>query len=326
MEEQSGFPFTRTPETPEYQVDVSGVFPNGTTFFVTATAETLPRIVSGLDGQAVSGLWGSEAGFEVTRDLNKVALAFNQKPAGVRGGAIFERDRTPAHVACEATTSGSFYFDSVARAPLSPSQHLLYDETGWAIAMRRANASVSVDIGGTWFNLTGRGYHDHNWAPESLDTYIYTWLFGAGSCGPFDLGYVEVQPLNSTRKDDVVQGTLAYEGQILQTECNLYGTRSSSIVTVELVGKALDPITGQTVPTGVNLEYILGNGTHYQFNLTNTVTNPDQVPYKRWRYGGSGGQLDGPQYECSVIADWLNPGLAEYTPGENIFAKGNVGV
>jgi len=297
-------------------VDVSGVFPNGTAFFVSAPATITPVITT--TGQAIFGNWGV-ANFSLSPNLNELALSFNMP--GFSGLASLTRDRTPPHVPCTPSTDGSRFFNSLAAGEsLNPAETILYTETGWALVMPRAEGLVSVNVGNTHFGLTGHGYHDHNWGPTGLDQYAYTWLTGQGSCGPFDLGYLEVQALGSNRSHDVIQSSFAYCGEFLQSECNLYGTQSTHTVNITLTGQTVDPVTGQTVPTGLDLEYILANGTQYLFTLTNSVDNPSQPPYHRWRLFGSGGKVGGPQYPCSMIGDWLNPGLATYTEnGMNIF-------
>lgn len=292
---------------------MSGVFPNGSTFFFATPVTTPPSVFT--SGQDVAGVWGDD-GFALFNDANNILLEFGGS-TGVDGLVSFARDKTPAHVPCGTSTQGSTYFDSLAQGlTLNPAETNLFTNVGWAIEMPRATAKVLLDINGTPFTLSGVGYHDHNWSPMTFDKFAYTWVLGLGSCGPFDIGYIEVQALNSTRAHDIVQSSLAYNGEFLQSECHLY---PSPGVTIDFVGQTVDAVTGQTVPTGFSITYTLNNGTTYQFNLTNSVENPALPVYHRWGMSGSGGRVGGPQYKCSVLGDWLNPGLAVYTEGSSIF-------
>lgn len=314
-----GFAFTLSPNDPHYQFDVSGVFPNGTTFFISAPVTTLPTITA--NGQDVSGDWDGQAAFAVFDENSFMALAYNSSSAGVQGGVTFKKDKTSAHVPQGPTTQGATYFTSLAEGQtLNTAENLLFTESGWVIEMPRAYAEVSLNIGGTPFHLTGTGYHDHNWAPTAFDQITYTWVLGLGSCGPYDLGYFEVKALDSTRAKDIVQGSLAYNGEFVQTEAHLYGSQpSTNTVEFELTGETVDPVTQQSIPTGVNVAYTLRNGTVYQFNLTNSVNNPALPVYHRWRLVGTGGVVGGKQYQCALIGEWLNPGLAVYKEGQSIF-------
>lgn len=281
---------------------------------------TVPTITT--YGQDVSGNWDDQATFAVTDDNSAMVINYNSPSNGVSGSVTFAKDKTSAHVPQGPTTKGATYFSSLAEGQtLNGPETLLFTESGWVIEMPRATSKVDLDIGGTPFKIDGIGYHDHNWAPTAFDQITYTWVLGLGSCGPFDLGYFEVKALESTRAKDIVQGSLAYNGEFVQTQAHLYGSQpSTNTVEFELTGQTVDPVTSQSIPTGVNVAYTLTNGTVYQFNLTNSVTNPALPVYHRWRLVGTGGMVGGEQHNCALIGEWLNPGLAVYTEGQSVFA------
>jgi hypothetical protein len=273
--------------------------------------------------QAVVGNWGNLGTFALSGDRKSLAIVFNDGENGLTGTIAFRNLGTPAHGPCNFSTATPPYFDSLAKGKtLNPSETILYEQTGWAVTMPRAAAVVDISVfGSRLFLPDATGYHDHNWAPKPIDQFAYTWLTGQGSCGPFDLTYLEVQALGSKRTGDILKGFLAYNGAFLQNECSLFGDKKVDTIEVELTGQTTDAVTGQQIPTGLILDYTLGNGTHYIFNLHNSVENPSQIPYHRWRLGGTGGKVGGPQYRCLVIGDWLNPSLATYTEGKSIFEE-----
>ncbi|KKO96892.1 hypothetical protein THAR02_11001 [Trichoderma harzianum] len=318
-----GFAFSRAETDPDYRVDVSGVFPNGTTFFVSMPVTDVPTIET--KGQAVYGNWGDKGIFSLSEDRSSLSLTFNNPEQGLTGTVDFKNLGTPPHGPCDETAP---YFSTLAYGKnLNDNEKVLYEQTGWAITMPRAATVVDIVVQGSHLSLNNAiGYHDHNWAPIPLDKYAYTWLTGQGSCGPFDLTYLEVQALASPRSHDILKGFVAYNGKYLQNECSLYGdNKAMDTINITLTGETTDPNTQQSIPTGMVLDYTLRNGTHYVFNLHNSVQNPSQIPYHRWRLGGTGGIVGGQQYECQLIGDWLNPGLATYSQGGNIFETQHIG-
>jgi len=317
-----GFAFTTTATDPSWRFDVSGVFPNGT-FWIISTPVTIPPTVSTPGGEAVEGNWGGLGSFSLAADRSYLAINFTAAAFGLQGTAVFKNLGTPAHGPCSNTITDPPYFESLSKGrDLTTSEIILYDQTGWAITMPRATAVVDLMVRGTHFTLDNAvGYHDHNWAPARLDKYAYTWLTGQGSCGPYDLTYLEVQTLGTARAGDILKGYLAKDGKVLQNQCSLYGSQTNDNITITLLGQTLEDATGVQVPTAMRLDYDLPNGKKYTFNLVNSVAGPSQLPYHRWRLMGSGGLVGGEQFDCLLIGDWLNPGIATYTEGSSIFEE-----
>ena len=318
-----GFIFTSAPSDPSWRFDVSGVFPNGTFFFV-STPVSAPPTISTPGGEAVQGNWGDGLGtFSIAPDRSTMNLTFASPGTAVEGTVRFTNEGTPANTACSASTADPPYFESAAAGQsLSASENILYNQLGWAVTAPRNTVEMDLKINGTPFQLTGTtGYHDHNWGPARFDTFVYTWVVGVGSCGPYDLAYAGARPFGSGRDRDVVGGFLAKDGAILQDQCELFGSQSSNNITIQFGGQALDEATNTTVPTNLTLTYdVPGSGT-YQFNLYTSVIGSDVGDlYKRWRLGGTGGLLGGEQFDCGLVVDWLNPGQATYSEsGPNIF-------
>ena len=89
--------------------------------------------------------------------------------------------------------------------------------------------------------------------------------------------------------------------------------------TITLTGQVFDRTNGVNVPTGLTLDYHLANTSHYQFVITDSIQKPSRKVYHRWPLYRGGGLVGGPQYDCLLVSDWLNPGLASYALGESIF-------
>jgi hypothetical protein len=314
-----GFAFSRAPTDPSYSFAVSGVFPNGTTYFITVPVSSQPSIET--KGEGVSGNWGNLGTFQLSEDRSYLQLNFTADSFGVTGTVTMHRDGTAPHVPCATNDVPPPYFADVGNGKtLNSNETILYDQTGWIITMPRAKGQVDMTINGSQLQFTNAvAYHDHNWAPAALDQFAYTWLTGQGSCGPIDLCYLEVQASGSTRENDILTSILVDNGQYLSSQCYSYGDPPRNNINITLTGQTTDPVTSQQVPTGLNLDYSLEDGRKYSFQLSNGIDNPSQPPYHRWRLSGKGGQVGGPQYDCLLIGDWLNPGLAKYTEGQSIF-------
>lgn len=110
--------------------------------------------------------------------------------------------------------------------------------------------------------------------------------------------------------------SLAYKGEYIQKTYLVYEeNRNTDTVEIEFTGQTIDPVTGDKIPTGATVDFVLANGTRYHFELENNIFLPSRTVYKRWRMGGSGGMVVGEQHE------W-NPGRAPpYTEGTSIFDK-----
>ncbi|KOS19359.1 hypothetical protein ESCO_001389 [Escovopsis weberi] len=314
------FAFTPFPTDPPYRIDVSGVFKNGSDFMVSVPVTTTPEITT--EGQSVSGRWGDVGSFSIFNDLQDAAIMVKDAASGLEGSLIFKNAGTPPHGPCSDCTTVPPYFDPLAAGQsLNDAEAQLYNKVGWATIMPRAIAQVNITVGGESLLLEDAlGYHDQTWGPAGFEQFAFTWLSGQGACGPFDITYGEVQAIGSGRDKDIIKGFLAYDGQIVQNQCSRFGEgRDKDTLSVTLTGQTTDPFTGEQAPTGLVLEFTLANGTQYVFNLENSNENPAQTVYHRWRLGGKGGRVGGEQYDCALIADWLNPGGAVYSEGSSIF-------
>lgn len=115
---------------------------------------------------------------------------------------------------------------------------------------------------------------------------------------------------------------LAFDTEVLQSQCTTFSNvlyPNPNTFTFNISGSAEDPATGLTVPTNMFAEYVINNGSRYQFNLDLLLGVPNLPVYNRWRAVGKGGLVGGQQYECALLAEWLNPGAVKYTEGGNIF-------
>lgn len=174
---------------------------------------------------------------------------------------------------------------------------------------------MDVVVDGIPLQFTGDGYHDANWAPEPLNNIVSTWYFGSGQVGPYDFSYVSATPVSTNSPSPLTLNTgyLSIDGVILQNQCSVEGTKTKDISTITPYGSVED--NGLTIPAGYVLEFVLGDGETYSFNLSSSGQNPDQSIYHRWVGTVVGGNVASEeQLEGSTVFEWLNPGLVVYTP------------
>ena len=169
-------------------------------------------------------------------------------------------------------------------------------------------------INGAKLEFHGYGYHDANWSPAPINNVVTTWDFGSAKVGPYDLSYISVTPVNSTRLLNT--GFLSHNGIILQNQCSVQGTKTNDLSIITPYGLQHDTVSGVDVPQGFIIEYILTNGEKFSFNLTSNgaAQNPDFSVYHRWAGTATGGKVGEPPYHGLTVFEWLNPGLVTYTP------------
>ncbi|KAK0755648.1 hypothetical protein N5P37_011803 [Trichoderma harzianum] len=323
-----GFVFTRGPSDPSFQVDISGTLPNGTQFFIVIPADTATVTES---EERVTAVWKDPSGETIASLLSTTGpprtfdVSFNYPPLGISGSVSLVGTNTPPHTGCSGNTSGSRYFDPAipAGANFNDAQTEFFTNLGWAIAMPgTTSAKVNIVLDGHSASFEGAGYHDKNWADKPIDQYLNTWLFGLGSCGPYHVAFVEAQPLNSPHKDDFMSGYLSFDTEILQSQCTTFSNLpypKPNTFNFNISGTADSPAAGVNLPTNMFAEYVIHNGSRYQFDLNLLPGTPALPIYNRWRAVGKGGLVGGKQYDCTILGEWMNPGAVPYTDGANIF-------
>ncbi|KAI0828473.1 hypothetical protein BC628DRAFT_1409100 [Trametes gibbosa] len=291
---------------PENYIVLNGAFPNGTVFAydLPATAATISHV-----GEAVSGDWTGAGTFQNSADFSTFSVTLDAPEFGV-SGTLEIRNDAQAHFGCNTTASP--YFESVvpADAKLNANEEIFFKQLGWATSQPGGAVDVDVTLGGSPLQFTGLGYHDQNWMPQPIDTFMDDWYFLDAQVGPYDLSAVFAAITGSTR--DFNTGFLEHAGAILQNQCSLQGSRTSDFITITPYGLAFDAPSGVNVMDGFILEYTLKDGEQYRFNLTGQSLVLDQPFYHRWVGSATGGKVGGEQFSGVSMYDWLNPSLRPY--------------
>ncbi|KAH9940689.1 hypothetical protein B0H21DRAFT_571721 [Amylocystis lapponica] len=306
-----GYPIASGPPTsgdPEYYIAISGVLPNGTSFSYTLPADSGSVTAS---GQEISGTWGSVGSFKTSAGLDSFDASFSGQ--GIEGSLTFTGSAAH-HFGCNTTSSAYFESAIPSGATLNSAENILYNQLGWSTTIPGGQANVSFSINGTSFTFTGNAYHDANWLPAPLNDVVSSWYFLNAQVGPYHVSDVLVTPINSTRQ--LGTGYLSADDVVLQNQCSVVGAKTTDISTVTPFGEVHDSVSNVTLPAGFVIDYTLGNGDKYSFNLTARAQNPDQAIYHRWVGSATGGKVGGEQYTGTTLFEWLNPGMNVYNPSQ----------
>ncbi|KAJ4492852.1 hypothetical protein C8J55DRAFT_418707 [Lentinula edodes] len=292
---------------PEYYITINGFFSNGNNFSLTVPA-TSGNISEG-NNNSVTGTWGTVGAFQISSDLKTMAVTFDapDAPYGISGSMNFTSNRAN-HYGCNVTDSP--YFDVVKPVKtLNDAEQVLFNQLGWAVAIPGGTVNVDVRINGTRLQFTGNGYHDQNWMPLALNEFISSWYFGFAEVGPYTLSYVSAAPLDSSIVFNT--GYLATDNAVLQNQCSVDGSKTTDISIIRPTGE-MAGAEGTIAPSGWTLNYIIDDGTEFEFLIVPTGVNPDIAIYQRWTGLISGGKKGEESYEGVATFEWLNPGLNVY--------------
>ena len=258
-------------------------------------------------GGTISGNWVGAGSFINSADLSKFTLTLDSPEVS---GTLTITSNAPHHFGCNSTTDPYFTSAIPSGASLNAAEEVFYKQLGWATSQPGGSASVDVSIDGTRFKFDGQGYHDANWMPQTIDTFIDDWYFLDAQVGPFDLSAVWARISGATR--EFTTGFLQRDGVILQNQCSVLGSKMEDIVTITPYGLAFDEPSGVNVMKGFILDYTLADGEEYRFNVSGESLVLDQSIYHRWVGSAVGGKVGGQQYSGVVMYDWLNPSLTPY--------------
>lgn len=263
-------------------------------------------------GEQVTGEWTGVGGFKTSGDLSSFQVYFDAPHVldSPVTGTVIMKGNAPHHFACNTTTSPTFE-SAIPEGELTANEEAIYRDVGWAITIPGGVAVVDLTIEGSRQFFRGSGYHDQNWFPGLLSDVVATWSFGAGQAGPYTFSYIVIQARNSSRT--LTTGFLARSGVILQNQCGTEKIGNDRNVLTPY-GIDSDSRSGVPTPKGYIVEYILGNGERFEFNITALGRNPDIETYHRSVGTAVGGRVGERPSRGSTLFEWLNPGLLPYVP------------
>ncbi|KAF5013051.1 hypothetical protein FDECE_878 [Fusarium decemcellulare] len=181
-------------------VQISGHFPNGTTFSDVVTVDNATVSTAG-DGS--DGLWGALGySWYSDPDMSDYGVELEAKEGSIHG-SISMHSVAPAHYPCSPTRPG----ESLEVMP----------GIGWVNAVPDADVTVDLTIHGMPFKFVGIGYHDKNWGVIPFSHVVRSWNWGHARMGPYSIVWLYSTDRRATT---YLSGYVAYQGQVIFSQCN----------------------------------------------------------------------------------------------------------
>ncbi|KAL3434763.1 hypothetical protein BDV09DRAFT_195463 [Aspergillus tetrazonus] len=269
---ESGFTVTENFTTQDF-VQISGTFPNGTTFSDFLFAEN--AIVSTM-GDGSSGLWdGMGASWAGSPDLSDYLIMLDASHLGYEGTFSMHSVSCPSpHYPCSPKRTN----ETMEVLP----------GVGWASSISDADVTVNMTIHGSTLSFIGTGYHDKNWGVIPFTDAVGAWYWGHARMGPYSLVWLDSL---TPSKDEHASGYVAYHGQILHAECNKMKVRPTGS------NVYFPPQGDDSLPKGFIIEVDLGGELGVlKAELASKLATLTKPGYGRW-IGTVNGIVGGLSYE-----------------------------
>ncbi|VVB73341.1 Uncharacterised protein [uncultured archaeon] len=118
------------------------------------------------------------------------------------------------------------------------------DQFSWFVAVPRASVNGTLTINGTRFNVSGIGYHDHNWGNVPLFTEISEWYWGRVYSGNLTLIYADIS-LDGKYDQTVVSPMMVAVGDRIVSDGSGFSLLPSGFIP--------DSATGNRRPSRISL-------------------------------------------------------------------------
>jgi len=116
---------------------------------------------------------------------------------------------------------------------------------GWMVGAPRAAVSGTIELDGARHEVTGRGYHDHNWGVGDMKKIIDRWHWGRLYVDDYSLLFASVLTQRSQGGHEISPLMLARHGDIVLSTGETVLTEGPAI---------FDFVAGRTYPEWVELE------------------------------------------------------------------------
>ena len=120
--------------------------------------------------------------------------------------------------------------------------HLLFGperefEFAWLPAVPQGAVTGSYSVDGVTTQVTGIGYHDHNWGNVGLTKIIHDWYWARGQAGPYSVIASYITPVEKVGDRAIPVFMLARDGEIVADDATLVRFETEGLYTDDLTGK-----------------------------------------------------------------------------------------
>ncbi|KAH8799240.1 hypothetical protein DL96DRAFT_1638111 [Flagelloscypha sp. PMI_526] len=292
-----------TSNTPLYLFDMDGYDNDGQVFSLSLSFNS-SSVNTNKKGETI-GKWDGDlghAGFIVSADLKNFTMVFDTKNVT---GTVVILSNAHFRTGCGSEERGAspFFENLVADGrELSPSEDIMYKQTGWRITAPGGNSVVDLNINNKGVKFLGAGYKDSNWAPAALNDFIRSWYVIIAQVGPYNLVTFSGQAKEG--KNLLNSAHLIKDGKYLTSSCSVIGEHDKDISIITPSGETSE--FGLIAPTGFDIKFILADGKEVNFHAENIVEHPAVSVYHRWIAKYTGG-AEGENFESFGLTEWMNP-------------------
>ena len=137
--------------------------------------------------------------------------------------------------------------------------HWFFDQENyfaWIVAQPSSTIEATLKMDGTTTQLTGTGYHDHNWGNIAMNEVINHWYWGRAKIGEYDVITADIiseKEYGYTRAPVIM---IAKDGEVIEDDqSKLVVTRSDTVQ---------HPITNKFIDNHITFTLIPDDGPEYQ--------------------------------------------------------------
>ncbi|SDE08669.1 lipocalin-like domain-containing protein [Auraticoccus monumenti] len=135
--------------------------------------------------------------------------------------------------------------------------HLVFGEQRaqefcWLPAVPQGSVQGSYEVGGVRTEVTGTGYHDHNWGNVGMMSIINDWYWARGAAGPYSVIASYITAHRKYGYEPIPIFMLARDGEVVADDAGSVHFRTDEAYTDETTGKPVASTTSYTYDDGTD--------------------------------------------------------------------------
>lgn len=123
-------------------------------------------------------------------------------------------------------------------------------EFGWLPSVPQGAVTGSYTVDGVTSEVTGVGYHDHNWGNVGLLKIIHDWYWARGQAGPYSVIASYITAVEKYGHQAIPVFMLARDGEIVADDASLVRFETDGVVTDDVTGKPVASVGRYTYERG----------------------------------------------------------------------------
>jgi hypothetical protein len=125
-------------------------------------------------------------------------------------------------------------------------------EFSWLPSVPQGSVRGSYEVEGTRTEITGIGYHDHNWGNVGMMSIIHDWYWARGQAGPYSVIASYITAHEKYGYEPIPIFMLAKDGQIVADDASLVSFEATDVRTDPKTGKPVATVTTYTYDDGAD--------------------------------------------------------------------------